>query len=168
MKYSVVIKIIFFLGFFSNNVHSQDKDSIEILSLEEIEAEHPNLSMKSNESFYSMDVYELMSISEQKTQVIQQLFFSIHYYLNKDTCLSDLVKLNLVSNLDSLQNSYSSFLTYSQEVDNLSYGNGRQAGFRSLIYKISFQQEFISYLKYWFSSFYFVYLEPGVQICDDK
>jgi hypothetical protein len=86
-------------------------------------------------------------------------------YLKKDTCMNPSDKLELNMALDSLRLSFNVYMDNSQWIENLSYGKGRQAGVRAIIFRIIIQEEYIRLLEYWFNSFYFVYLEPGVFDC---
>jgi len=144
--------------------YSQTKQD-NLIDIEELDIDHPLLDIKKNKKYYSLDVNELLDISEQKCLEIEELLYSMRIYLEKSKCLRDEKKEILKISIDSLDYSFDLFLNSSQEIENFSYGRGSKAGTRSLIYRIVLQEDYIKYLKYWFNSFYYVYLEPGVIDC---
>lgn len=130
-----------------------------ILNLNEIEQDHPLLEDPSFKHYFSFDLNKLLTISEKNEKKIGEIFNTLDYYLRIDTCLSLDTKQKLLNSIETLKSSYVEFIAAASTIEYLSYGKGHQAGYRSLIFKIIFQDKFYDYLKYWSSTFYFVYIE---------
>jgi hypothetical protein len=130
-----------------------------ILNLSEIDQDYPLLDNASFQYYSKFDLNKLLTISEKNGKKIDVLFNSLYYYLNKDTCLSFDVKQNLFKSIDTLKQTFFEFIEATCKIEYLSYGKGHQAGYRTLIFRIIFQDKFYEYLKYWASSYYSVYLE---------
>lgn len=139
-----------------------------LIIIEDLDQDHPLLEYDRYQKLFGYELNDLLDISSQNEKTIENLFYSMNYYLKEDTCINVQRKQHFVEILDSLKKSFDVFLENAHEVESLSYGNGHQAGRRSLILKIIMQEQFIRYLEYWFNTMYYVYLEPGVIDCREE
>ena len=164
-KNSSAMKFVFACTFLFLMLSLSAQDSTKTINLEDLEVDHPMLVDQRFKNLFNYDLDSLVDLSDRKENEIKTLFYSMGMTLKKDTCLKVDDKDHLVESLDSLKLSFNHFLDSAHEVDYLSYGHGRQAGRRSLIFRIITQDNFLFYLRYWFSSWYYAYLEPGVFEC---
>ena len=160
-KFARKLKVFIILFFVSLNssLYSQN-DSLVII--ENIEEDHPLLEMGYSQKF---DLDALLKASEDYQYSIDCLFYSINFYLDKDTCLSIEKKEHLRTAFDSLESSFNNYIESILEVEHMCYGDGHQAGIRTLMLEVMCKEEYLNYLRYWTHSFYNVYLEPGVVEC---
>lgn len=166
MKYLAVI--LFSAALIGRGDYSCDKEANkggDIIAIENLNTSNPNLKNDNLRAYYTLGINQLLDTSERKEEEIEQLYYSICAYLSKDSCMNLTDKTQLISSIDSLRTSFDFYLNSSQSIEYLSYGNGKQAGVRAMVHRIHLQNELIEYMKYWFGSFYFVYLEPGVWDC---